>query len=168
MGADLILVPTVNEKAEPLTIFEWEIRVQAFQNSVAIAMCNRVGTEADMQFAGESLVTDAYGNLICKAGDEEGVLYVEVDLKESSDLRNKKPYTQLRRTEDYNLGLDMSTFFVMTAKQAVREQGIPFKITMDVPNAETIQAMKDTKNKIGLSKGFSSVSELMEDLDADD
>ena len=56
----------------------------------------------------------------------------------------------------------------MTAKQAVREQGIPFKITMDVPNAETIQAMKDTKNKIGLSKGFSSVSELMEDLDADD
>lgn len=39
---------------------------------------------------------------------------------------------------------------------------------MDVPNAETIQAMKDTKNKIGLSKGFSSVSELMEDLDADD
>lgn len=54
-----------------------------------------------MQFAGESLVTDAYGNLICKAGDEEGVLYVEVDLKESSDLRNKKPYTQLRRTEDY-------------------------------------------------------------------
>lgn len=101
MGADLILVPTVNEKAEPLTIFEWEIRVQAFQNSVAIAMCNRIGTEDDMQFAGESLVTDAYGNLICKAGDEEGVLYVEVDLKESSDLRNKKPYTQLRRTEDY-------------------------------------------------------------------
>lgn len=101
MGADLILVPTVNEKAEPLTMFEWEIRVQAFQNSVAIAMCNRVGTEDDMQFAGESLVTDAYGNLICKAGDEEGILYAEVDLKESSDLRNKKPYTQLRRTEDY-------------------------------------------------------------------
>lgn len=101
MGADLILVLTVNEKAEPLTMFEWEIRVQAFQNSVAIAMCNRVGTEDDMQFAGESLVTDAYGNLICKAGDEEGGLYAEVDLKESSDLRNKKPYTQLRRTEDY-------------------------------------------------------------------
>ena len=74
---------------------------------------------------------------------------------------------ELRELLD-NLGLDMSTFFVMTAKQAVREQGIPFKITMDVPNAETIQAMKDTKYKIGLSKGFSSVSELMEDLDADD
>lgn len=67
-----------------------------------------------------------------------------------------------------NLGLDMSTFFVMSAKQAVREQGIPFKVTMDVPNAETRKAMEDTMNGVGLSKGFSSVAELMEDLDADD
>ena len=71
--------------------------------------------------------------------------------------------SELRELLD-NLGIDMSTFFVMTAKQAVREQGIPFKITMDVPNAETIRAMEDTKNGIGLSRGFTSVSELMEDL----
>lgn len=75
--------------------------------------------------------------------------------------------SELRELLD-NLGIDMSTFFVMTAKQAVREQGIPFKITMDVPNAETIRAMEDTKNGIGLSRGFTSVSELMEDLNADD
>ena len=67
-----------------------------------------------------------------------------------------------------NLGLDMSTFFVMSAKQAVREQGIPFKVTMDVPNVETRKAMEDTMNGVGLSRGFSSVAELMEDLDADD
>ena len=67
-----------------------------------------------------------------------------------------------------NLGLDMSTYFVMSAKQAVREQGILFKITMDVPNVETIKAMQDTRDGIGLSKGFSSVSALMEELDADD
>ncbi|MDO4219485.1 MAG: type II toxin-antitoxin system RelB/DinJ family antitoxin [Synergistaceae bacterium] len=65
------------------------------------------------------------------------------------------------------LGMDMSTYFVMAAKQAVREQGIPFKITMDIPNSETIQAMKDTKNGVGVSKGFTSVAALMEDLDAD-
>ena len=67
-----------------------------------------------------------------------------------------------------NLGLDMSTFFVMSAKQAVREQGIPFKVTMDVPNAETRKAMEDTMNGVGISRGFSSVAELMADLDADD
>ena len=74
---------------------------------------------------------------------------------------------QLRELLD-NLGLDMSTFFVMSAKQAVREQGIPFKVTMDVPNAETVKAMNETQNNIGLSRGFTSVAALMEDLNADD
>ncbi|MCD8126697.1 MAG: carbon-nitrogen hydrolase family protein, partial [Clostridiales bacterium] len=55
-GADMILIPTANTKAERLTMFEWEIRVQAFQNCIPIAMCNRTGTEGPMAFAGESLV----------------------------------------------------------------------------------------------------------------
>ena len=58
-GADLILIPTVNTKAEPSEMFEWEVRVQAFQNSTIIAMCNRVGAEGDMDFSGESIVVDA-------------------------------------------------------------------------------------------------------------
>ena len=74
---------------------------------------------------------------------------------------------ELRELLD-ELGMDMSTYFVMAAKQAIREQGIPFNVTLDIPNAETIQAMKNTKNGVGLSKGFTSVSALMEDLDADD
>jgi len=101
MGTDLILVPTVNEKTEPLTMFEWEIRVQAFQNSVAVAMCNRVGIEDDMQFAGESLVVDAAGNLICKAGDTEAIIYAQIDMSASAALREKKPYTQLRQLKWY-------------------------------------------------------------------
>lgn len=67
-----------------------------------------------------------------------------------------------------NLGLDMSTFFIMSAKQAVREQGIPFRVSMETPNAETIKAMQDAEKGIGLSRSFSSVTELMEDLNADD
>ena len=66
------------------------------------------------------------------------------------------------------LGMDMSTFFVLAAKQAIRERGIPFKITLDVPNSETIQAIKNAEDGIGLSKAFSSVTELMEDLNAED
>ena len=101
MGADLILIPTVNEKAEPLTMFEWEVRVQAFQNSVAIAMCNRVGLEGKMEFAGESLVADANGGLVVKADDTVQVLYAEIDLKESAAVRSRRPYTSLRRVELY-------------------------------------------------------------------
>lgn len=67
-----------------------------------------------------------------------------------------------------NLGLDMSTFIVMAAKQAVREQGIPFKVTLDTPNQETIRAMENVNRGIGLSRAFSSVEDLMGDLDAED
>lgn len=56
MGADLILIPTVNTKNKPSEMFEWELRVQAFHNSVSIAMCNRVGQEGEMNFSGESIV----------------------------------------------------------------------------------------------------------------
>lgn len=101
MGADLIVIPTVNTKAEPSEIFEWELRVQAFQNSVAIAMCNRVGCEGKMDFSGESIVVDANGNVVAKANDEEQILYADVDLSDSLKTRKSKPYTNLRRIELY-------------------------------------------------------------------
>ena len=39
---------------------------------------------------------------------------------------------------------------------------------IDIPNDETAKAIEDARNGIGLSRGFSSVAELMEDLNADD
>ena len=41
MGAELIIIPTANLTCEPMEMFELEVRVQATQNSVFIAMCNR-------------------------------------------------------------------------------------------------------------------------------
>ena len=66
MGADLILIPTANTESEPLEMFDWEIKVQAFHSSVAIAMCNRTGREDNMAFSGGSLVVDANGDTIAK------------------------------------------------------------------------------------------------------
>ena len=97
----MILIPTVNTKAEPSQMFEWELRVQAFQNSVALAMCNRVGVEGNIHFSGESVVVDARGKVLAKADDTEQILYVDVDMQEPLKIRNAKPYTQLRRTEFY-------------------------------------------------------------------
>ncbi|MDO4490615.1 MAG: carbon-nitrogen hydrolase family protein [Lachnospiraceae bacterium] len=101
MDADLILIPTVNTKTEPSEVFEWELRIQAFQNSVAVAMCNRVGSEGEMDFSGESIVVDANGAVVAKADDQEQILYVEVDLSQSKKIRDSRPYTQLRRKEFY-------------------------------------------------------------------
>ena len=65
------------------------------------------------------------------------------------------------------LGLDMTGYFTMAARQAVREQGIPFKETMEVPNAETRQAMQDTLEGKELRREYSSFEEMMSDIDAD-
>ena len=65
------------------------------------------------------------------------------------------------------LGLDMTGYFTMAAMQAVMEQGIPFDVTMEVPNAETRQAMQDTLEGKVLSREYSSFGEMMRDIDAD-
>lgn len=100
-GANLIIVPTANTKAEPLEMFEWEMRVQAMQNQVFIAMCNRVGKEGNMDFAGESLVINPNGDVVAKAGDEEQLLVCEIDLKESIKRQKEVPYLSTRRKEWY-------------------------------------------------------------------
>lgn len=101
MGADCILVPTVNMKSEPMEMFEQEIRVQAFQNCVFVAMCNRVGVEDEMHFAGESLVVSPLGEVLVKADDTEQIVYADIDLPQAKIVRASKPYTSLRRKELY-------------------------------------------------------------------
>ena len=103
-GADLIIIPTANTKAEPMEMFEWEMRVQAMQNQVFIAMCNRVGREDAMDFSGESLVIHPSGDILAKADDSEQLLTCEINLQEASQLRNKIPYLKTRRPECYLYG----------------------------------------------------------------
>lgn len=67
-----------------------------------------------------------------------------------------------------SFGISLSSAVNMFLRQSVREQAIPFRVGNPFPNAETIRAIEDAKNGIGLSREFTSVSELMEDLDADD
>ena len=57
--------------------------VQAMQNQAFIAMCNRVGTEDKMQFAGESIVIHPGGVVIVKVNDQEQLLTCDIDLRKS-------------------------------------------------------------------------------------
>lgn len=66
-----------------------------------------------------------------------------------------------------SLGMDMTTAFNIFATQAVREQRIPFEITMDVPNRETLRAFQEAdaiKRDPGSSKGYTSTEEMFEDI----
>ena len=66
------------------------------------------------------------------------------------------------------IGLSVSSAFNIFAKTVVREQRIPFELTTETPNEATRRAIENVRQGKNLSKGFHSVTELMEDLYADD
>ena len=75
-----------------------------------------------------------------------------------------------KRFEEFceQTGMNVSVAVNMFVKAVLREKRLPFAIACDIPNAATQMAIENAANGIGLSRGFSSVAELMEDLDADD
>ncbi len=69
-GAGLV-VPQAGTIGEwPEGLFEAELRVAAFQNGYFVALCNRVGEEPNLTFAGESFVCDPAGRVIGQAGED--------------------------------------------------------------------------------------------------
>lgn len=81
-GADLVLVPqagTVDEWPEGL--FEAEMRVAAFQNGYYVGLCNRVGADGTLTFAGESFVCTPEGTILARAPQaEDYILVTDMDL----------------------------------------------------------------------------------------
>ena len=101
MGAQLVIIPTANTEAEPMEMFEWEVRVQAMQNQVFVAMCNRVGLEDKMDFAGQSIVVHPSGDVIVKADNKQRLVTCDIDLAEVELWRGKRPYISTRRKDMY-------------------------------------------------------------------
>lgn len=86
-GAALVLVPTANLTSEPAELFAWEMRVQAYQNTVFVAMSNRTGEEDGLVFCGESLIAGPDGSLVCQAGAEETLCCADINLAEAARER---------------------------------------------------------------------------------
>ena len=69
-----------------------------------------------------------------------------------------------------DMGMTMTTAFNLFARKTVREYRIPFEISGDAPNAETIAAIREVKRMKadpGLGKTYSDVDQMMEELLAD-
>ena len=66
------------------------------------------------------------------------------------------------------LGLNMTTAMNMFLRQVVRQGRIPFEIATDIPNAETLAAMKEVDDMISgkiPAKKYTSTDELFKDLE---
>ena len=91
-GADLVLVPQAGAVDEwPEGLFEAEMRVAAFQNGVFVALCNRVGREELLEFAGESFACNPAGNVIARAAKlEDDILICDIDLTQGVSSHARK------------------------------------------------------------------------------
>lgn len=73
---------------------------------------------------------------------------VNVTIRMDSDLKNQADELFSE------LGMSMTTAFTLFAKQAVREQKIPFEIGLNVPNKETIEALNEFKAMISDKENY--------------
>lgn len=102
-GAEVVFIPQAGAVGEwPDGLYEAELRVAAFQNGYFTALCNRVGQEEKVNFAGESFVCNPAGNVIARAqqGTDE-ILHADLDLNNVGRSHAKKLFLRDRRPELY-------------------------------------------------------------------
>jgi len=102
-GAELVVVPQAGAVDEwPEGLFESELRVAAFQNGYFTALCNRVGPEKCLTFAGESFVCDPAGRVLARAGrGTEEILLCDIDLDEINASHARRLFLRDRRPDVY-------------------------------------------------------------------
>ena len=102
-GADLVIVPQAGAVDEwPEGLYEAEMRVAAFQNGYFTALCNRVGKEERLDFAGESFVCGPDGEVIVRAPKSaDAILYAEIDLAATAESNARRLFMKHRRPQLY-------------------------------------------------------------------
>lgn len=102
-GADIVFVPQAGAVGEwPEGLYEAELQTAAFQNGYFTALCNRVGEESKLIFAGESFICDPSGKIIAQAGKEiEEILYCDIEISDVQQSHAKKLFLKDRRPKLY-------------------------------------------------------------------
>lgn len=102
-GAELVLVPQAGAVDEwPDGLYEAEMCVTAFQNGYYVALCNRVGKEDRLTFAGESFVCAPDGTVIARSPrGEDHILYADLDLTVVHESHARRLFLPDRRPELY-------------------------------------------------------------------
>lgn len=102
-GAEVVFVPQAGAVGEwPEGLYEGEMRVAAFQNGYFVALCNRVGKEDCLDFAGESFVCAPDGTVIGRAPQgSDFTLHAELDLSKVAESHSRRLFMVDRRPELY-------------------------------------------------------------------
>lgn len=102
-GAELVVIPQAGGLDEwPEGLFEAEVRTAGFQNGYFTALCNRVGAEDRVTFAGESFVCDPEGRVLARGRRlEDDIVVTDVDLSECARSTARTLFWRDRRPDLY-------------------------------------------------------------------
>ena len=73
------------------------LRARAIENQAYVAGVNRVGTGGKLDYAGDTMLIDPFGEVVADAGDAEAVLLVEVMPERVTEVRASYPFLADRR-----------------------------------------------------------------------
>ncbi|HTQ81379.1 MAG TPA: nitrilase-related carbon-nitrogen hydrolase [Thermoanaerobaculia bacterium] len=105
-GAELVVIPQAGATGEwPEGMYEAEVRTAAFQNGYFVALCNRVGEEETLTFAGESFVADPDGRILVRGRSlDEELLLCDLDLAHCARSPARRLFFRHRRPDLYRNG----------------------------------------------------------------
>ena len=96
--------------------------------------------------------------IIYCGGENMATINVNVD---------EKIKEQAKETLDY-LGTNFTNVINMLLRQIILTESIPFEVKIPKLNKETIKAMEDVEKGKGLSKEYTNLAEMWEDLEKED
>ena len=104
MGAQLIVIPAAfNMTTGPI---HWDLafRMRALDQQCFIAGCSPArDTEASYVAWGNSTVADPWGQVVDKLDENEGILYVDLDMAKVEKVRRELPLLKHLRRDLYQL-----------------------------------------------------------------
>lgn len=103
-GAQLLVVPAAFTVTTGEAHWDLLMRSRAVDNQCfVIAASPARNPESSYQAWGHSMVIDPWGQIIAEAGEEEGIIYAELDFKQLEEIRQQLPLLQHRRHDLYKL-----------------------------------------------------------------
>ena len=104
-GAEVVVIPQAGTIGEwPEGLYEAELQVASFHNGYFCALANRVGKEDQMEFAGESVITNPEGRIIAQSPSGiDDILIHNLELSEVEKSNARTMFFRDRRPDIYPL-----------------------------------------------------------------
>jgi predicted amidohydrolase len=103
-GADLIVCPGAFSETTGSAHWELLLRSRAVDNQVYTAGCSPAPYKgSEYPYYGHSMVVDPWGEIICRAGEKEEIIYADISRDKIKNVRENMDLHRHRRDDLYGL-----------------------------------------------------------------